>query len=178
MPETSRKLPLFLGLFFLLSSCGYYFPNVYSGPEISVYMPTWKNRTDKLGIDNRMYQSLSSWFQKSEKIHLTKNKDTADLILAGEIISIDLPSIAWNTDAHTTDVKVELRLRYVLKDMKNGQILWEQPNGLWTENYNTLTQRADNEEEAIEEILDEISEQIYLGSLAKIRKRNREQNIQ
>ncbi|MCI5224920.1 MAG: hypothetical protein D3924_20185, partial [Candidatus Electrothrix sp. AR4] len=152
MPETSRKLLVFLSLFFLLASCGYYFPNVYSGPEISVYMPTWKNRTDKLGIDHLMYQSLSSWFQKSDKINLTKKKEIADLILAGEIISINLPSIAWNTNAQTTDIKVELRLRYVLKDLKNGKVLWELPNDLWTENYNTLTEKADSEEEAIEQI--------------------------
>ena len=178
MPETSRKLLIFLCLFFLLGGCGYYFPNVYSGPEMSVYMPTWKNRTDKLGIDNLVYQSLSAWFQKSDKINLTKNKETADLILAGEIISIDLPSIGWNVDVRTTDVKVELRLRYVLKDLKSGEILWEVPDDRWTENYNTLTEKADTDDEAIEQILDEVSEKIYLGTMAKIRKMNREQTVQ
>lgn len=178
MPETSRKLLVVLGLFFLLGGCGYYFPNVYSGPEMSVYMPTWKNRTDKLGIDNLVYQSLSAWFQKSEKINLTKNKETADLILAGEIISIDLPGIGWNVDVRTTDVKVELRLRYVLKDVKSGDILWEVPNDRWTENYNTLTEKADTDDEAIEQILDEVSEKIYLGTMAKIRKMHRKQAVQ
>ena len=178
MPEKFRKMPIFLCLVFLLGGCGYYFPNVYSGPEVSVYMPTWKNRTDKLGIDNLMYQSLSSWFQKSDKINLTKSKEFADMVLAGEIISIDLPSIGWNTDARTTDVKVEVRLRYVLKDLKNGKILWEVPNDLWTENYNALTEKADNDEDAIEQILDEVSEKIYLGAVSKIRKINWEQPVQ
>ena len=172
-----RSVLFFLGVFFLLGGCGYYFPNVYTGPEMLVYMPNWKNRTDKLGIDNTMYQSLSAWFQKSEKINLTKKQEGADLILAGEIISIDLPGIGWNSNEQTTDVKIELRLRYVLKSLTTGKILWEVPNDIWTENYNTLTERADTEDEAVEEILDDVSEKIYLGTLSKIRKMNRELSI-
>jgi hypothetical protein len=172
-----RSLLFSLLIFLLLGGCGYYFPNVYTGPEMLVYMPNWKNRTDKLGIDNTMYQSLSAWFQKSEKINLTKDHEGADLILAGEILSIDLPGIGWDTNEQTTDVKVELRLRYVLKSLKTGKILWEVPNDVWTENYNTLTDRADTEDEAVEEILDDVSEKIYLGTLSKIRKMNRELSI-
>lgn len=177
MTGQSKNFLFFCCMFLLLGGCGYYFPNVYTGPERLVYMPNWKNRTDKLGIDNNMYKSLSAWFQKSEKINLTKKREGADLILAGEIISIDLPSIGWNTDAQTTDVKVELRLRYVLKDLHSGRIVWEVPNDIWTENYTTLTDRADTEDEAVEEILDEISEKIYLGTLTKIRKMNREMPV-
>ncbi|XOF35123.1 MAG: LPS assembly lipoprotein LptE [Candidatus Electrothrix sp. YB6] len=141
-------------------------------------MPNWKNRTDKLGIDNLMYQSLSAWFQKSDKINLTKDREGADLILAGEIVSIDLPSIGWDMEEHTTDVKVELRLRYVLKDLQTGKIVWEVPTDIWTENYNTLTQKADSEDEAVEEILDQVSEKIYLGTIMKLRKMNPDRTVQ
>jgi hypothetical protein len=170
-----RLLVVVLSLFVLLGGCGYYFPHVYDGPERAVYLPNWKNRTDKLGIDNVMYQSLSMWFQKSKAIRITKKKDTADLILAGEITSIDLPSIGWNNEARTTDVKVTLIVRYVLKDLKTGKILWEVPRDVWTEDYNTLRQTADNEDDALAQIIDDISEKIYLGTLNRLRKLNREQ---
>ncbi len=171
---TRKKILLLviLSLGILLNGCGYYFPHVYDGPEKAVYMPNWKNRTDKLDLDNVMYQSLSSWFQKSKAIHLTKDKVSADLILAGEITSIDLPSIAWNGNARTTDVKVELVVRYVLKDLHNGKILWEVPNDIWTEDYNTLSRTVDNEDDALKQIIDDISEKIYLGTLDKLRKQN------
>ncbi len=156
----------------LLGGCGYYFPHIYDGPEKTVYMPNWKNRTDKLDIDAVMYQSLSIWFQKSKAIRITKKKESADLILAGEITYIDLPSVAWNSNARATDIKVELGLRYVLKDLKNGEILWEVPNDLWTEDFNTLNQTADSENEALKQIIDDISEKIYLGTLEKLRKQN------
>ena len=167
--RTFPKLLIVSCLVFLFAGCGYYFPNVYNGPERSVYMPNWKNRTDKLGIDAVMYQSLSRWFQKSGAINLTKDKTGSDLVLAGEIISIYLPSISWDDTARTTDVKVELTLRYVLQDLKTGDILWEVPNDIWTEDYNTIHESADTEEEAIKQIIDEVSEKIYLGTLDKLR---------
>ncbi len=173
MTRTTPGLLVIFCLIFLLSGCGYYFPHVYDGPEKSVYMPNWKNRTDKLGIDAVMYQSLSIWFQKSKAIRITKKKETADLILAGEITFIDLPSVAWDGNARTTDVKVRLGLRYVLKNLKNGKILWEVPNDMWTEDYDTLNQSADSENEALKQIIDDVSEKIYLGTLDKLRKQNK-----
>ncbi len=172
MTRTTPGLLVIFCLIFLLGGCGYYFPHIYDGPEKSVYMPNWKNRTDKLGIDAVMYQSLSIWFQKSKAIRITKNKETADLILAGEITFIDLPSVAWDGNARATDVKVRLGLRYVLKDLKNGEILWEVPRDMWTEDFDTLNQSADNEDEALKQIIDDVSEKIYLGTLDKLRKQN------
>uniref|UniRef100_UPI004055F88B LPS assembly lipoprotein LptE n=1 Tax=Candidatus Electronema sp. TaxID=2698783 RepID=UPI004055F88B len=175
MNRISPILLSFFGFLLLLGGCaGYYFPNVYDGPEVAIYMPTWGNRTDKLGIDSTMYNSLSEWFLKSDKINLTKEKEGADLILAGEIISINLPGIGWSGEARTTDVKVELTLRYVLKDLRNGKIIWEAPQEVWTEDYNTLARQASSEDEAVEHILDDVSEKIYLGTISRIRRLSRQ----
>ena len=154
----------------LLSGCGYYFPHVYEGPARVVYMPTWKNRTSKLGLDNKIYQSLAHWFQKSEKVALTKDKTKADLILAGEIISIDLPSISWDGVSTATGTKVRLIVRYVLKDLTTGAILWEVPNKLYTSDYTVKTANVTADDEALTTIIDEMSEHLYLGTLNKIRK--------
>lgn len=160
-------------LLLLLCSCSaYYFPQVYDGPHKSIYMPTWSNRTNKLGLDSKIYQSLSRWFLKSSSINITKNKDTADLILAGEIVSINLPSISWDGESNATDIKVRLGVRYVLKDLSTGQILWEVPNQLWTEDYPSQTVNATIEDEALDNIVDDLSESIYIGTLKIIRQQN------
>lgn len=173
MKKIIFSLILLTSLFLLLGGCGYYFPGVYDGPSKTIYMPEWKNRTSKLGIDITLYKSLSRWFQQSEAIVLTKNRDRAELILAGEILSIDLPSISWNADTVTTDVKIKIGVRYVLKNLKTGQILWEVPNELWTEDYPAQTLSSAAENEALTTIIDDLSERIYLGTLNKIRKENR-----
>ena len=168
----NRAVMLFALMFLVLGGCGYYFPSVYDGPTRTIYMPQWKNRTSKLGIDIKLYKSLSRWFQQSEAVILTKDKDKADLILAGEIVSIDLPSVAWGGDTVTTDVKIKLGVRYILKDLRTGEVLWEVPNELWTEDYPARTLSTAAENKALETIIDDLSERIYLGTLDKLRKQN------
>lgn len=163
---------VFLSVFLLLGGCGYYFPSVYDGPTKTIYMPEWKNRTNKLDIDITLYKSLSRWFQQSEAIILTKDKASADLILAGEVTYIDLPSIAWGKDTITTDVKIRLGVRYVLKDLKTGELLWEVPNELWTEDYPSQSLNTVAENEALDRIIRDLSERIYLGTLNKLREKN------
>lgn len=162
-------------LIILVSGCVYYFPHVYDGPTKKVYMQTWKNRTSNLGLDTDIYQSLSRWFQRSKSIILTKDRTDADLILAGEIISIVLPSVAWDASSRATEVKVRLEVRYILKDLKTDAILWEIPRQLWTEEYSTLggaDAMSDNEQAALDQITEDLSEHIYLGTLEKLRKMN------
>jgi len=156
----------------LLGGCGYYFPHVYDGPARIVYMPTWQNRTNKLGLDNKIFRSVAHWFQKSEKVALTKDKTEADLILAGEIISINLPSVSWDGVSDATATKVQLVVRYVLKDLKTGKILWEVPSKLYTADYNVKSINTAGDDIALAKILDEMSEDIYLGTLKKIRKQS------
>lgn len=163
---TTVILALFIG------GCGYYWPHVYEGPQKTVYMPNWKNRTNRLGLDFQIYQSLSRWFQKSEAITLTKKKEQAELILAGEIVSIDIPSVSWDGNSDATDIKVKLGVRYVLKDLQSGDILWEEPSRVYTEDYGAQTINATAEKEALDLIIEDMSERIYLGTLERIREQN------
>lgn len=159
----------------LMSGCGYSFPHVYEGTHRVIYMPTWQNRTNKLGFDMQIYQSLSRWFQKSASVALTKENNGADLILVGEIISIDLPSVSWNTTSEATVTKINLHVRYALKDQKTGKILWEVPNKLYTADYTVPISTLAADEAALAQIIDEMSEDIYLGTLKKIRKQHDQQ---
>lgn len=154
----------------LLSSCGYHNPYVYSGPAKSIYMTTWKNRTNVLLLDAKIYQSLLKWYQKSGSLQITKQKEGADFILAGEIISIDLPSLTYNAADSASEVKIRLKVRYILKDLHSGKVLLEQPGETRTETYkvsSNATISKDNENEAIDEIIDELSQKIYQKSLIK-----------
>lgn len=159
----------------MLNGCGYTFPHVYDGPHRTIYMPAWKNRTNKLGVDMKIYQSLSRWFQKSSSVALTRDNGTTDLILTGEIISIDLPSVSWNSISEVTGTKVNLVIRYALKDQKSGKVIWEVPNKLYSADYSGATASAAADDEALTKITDDLSEEIYLGALKRIRKQQQNQ---
>lgn len=161
---------LLLACLLLVSSCGYYFPHVYEGPRQVIYMPSWKNRTNKLNLDMKIYQSLSRWFQKVQSVDLTKEKMGADYALSGEILSIDLPTVSWNTDSDATGTKVNLIVRYSLKELKSGKILWQKNSKLYTADYSVQIANSAADDEALSKIIEDMSEDIYLGTLKQLRK--------
>jgi hypothetical protein len=166
-------------LIFLLASCGYHNPYIYKGPDINVYITTWKNRTNELRLDSKIYQSLLKWYQKSGgSIKVKKEKEGSDLILAGEIISIDLPSLSYGANNTTREVKVRLTVRYILKNIKTGKILVEVPNQLFSEAYSVSSSSAttkDNESKALEVIIEDLSEKIYLRTLNELQQPEQKQ---
>ena len=162
---------LVTSLFFV--SCGYQNPYVYSGPSKRIYVKTWKNRTNVLQLDSKIYQSLIKWYQKSGSLQITKTKEGADFILAGEIISYDIPSLTFAANNNTSEVNLRLKVRYVFKDLKTGKILIEKPKETWVEEYQVTpnaSQTRDNADEALAIIIDELSQKIYQNSLLEISK--------
>ena len=173
MKAYSRYLPIFALVVFFLSACGYHNPYVYSGPEKVIYITDWKNRTSELGLDADIYKTLIRWYQKSGSIKITKEKQGADLILAGEIVSINLPSLSYGANNTTTEVKVRLKVRYILKDLASSKVLIEQPGKEWTQDYlvaSTTAATRDNQDEALETIIDDLCEQIYQRTLVELPK--------
>jgi outer membrane lipopolysaccharide assembly protein LptE/RlpB len=166
-----RLSSLFLLLTLFLAACGYHNPYAYSGPEKSIYVTHWKNRTNALQLDTKIYQSLNHWFQKSGSLKVTKEKTGADLILAGEIISIQLPSLSYGTGYSATEVKVILTVRYILKDIKTDKVLLEVPAETWRQDSRVTgssTATSDNEAKALASIINDLSEKIYIKALGKI----------
>lgn len=156
------------------ASCGYHNANVYSGPEQNIYIVDWKNRTSKLTLGSDIYRSLVSWFQKSRDMHIVKSKSAADLIMAGEIVSIDLPSLSY-TDGTASEVKVNLRVRYIIKDIATNKIIIEASNEIWSQEYvinSTSATTASSESEALVSIIDDLSKSIYQKTLRKLNNPN------
>ena len=155
----------------VLTACGYHNPNVYKGPSKSIYMTEWKNRTSELGLDSQIYRSLTRWFQNTEAITTVRQKEGADLILAGEIISLELPSLAYGENSVTTQVKVLLRVRYILKNIATNKIVLEVASELWTEQYlvsKNISANLDNEKKALNTIIEDLSRRIYQRTITEI----------
>ncbi len=175
MKPRKHFIPFIMVFFFILASCGYHNPYVYSGPDRDLYITTWHNRTKELLLDSKIHQSLVRWYQKSGSIKVINKKEGAQLILAGEIISIDLPSLSYGSGNDATEVKVLLTVRYILKDLESGNVLMEVGNEVWTEEYKvgaSSSESSDNEKEALEIIIDDLSERIYLKTLGILAKQN------
>ena len=66
--------------------------------------------------------------------------------------------------------KVNLTVRYALKDVQSGKIIWEVPRKLYTADYTVQTATSAADDQALATIIEDMSENIYLGTLNKIRK--------
>jgi len=167
----SRSVPLLAFVALFLVSCGYHNPYVYNGPERVIFLKDWQNRTSELGLDNDIYQALVRWFQKSGSIVITKQKNGADLILAGEIVSIDLPTLSYGSSNDATEVKVRLTTRYVMKDLASDAIVLEQPGETWTQDYlvgDSAETNRSNRERALEIIVEDLAQKIYQRALVEL----------
>ena len=165
-------LSLLLPLVAALGGCGYSFPALKDdGKPRIIYMADWENRTQKLALDSQIYQNLARWFRKSAAFRLTKNREGADYVLAGEILSIDLPSVSWSSRALATDVKLSLNTRYVVKDLKSGKIVWEVPGKTYTSDFAAdMEVNSFSESNALREIVGDLAEDLYVGLLHRIRR--------
>ena len=156
-----------------LSGCGYRNPYVYSGPDKSIYVTTWKNRTSDLQLDAKIYQELLKWFQKSRSLKITKSKEEADFILAGEIISVDIPSLAFDGTNTASDVRLTLKVRYIFKDLATESVLIEMPSQDWQQSYTITADAAvtrDNANEAQDKVIEDLAQSIYQRTLLEISK--------
>lgn len=149
--------------------CGY--RNPYVMPEqdslspVKLYFEIWPNRTNELGLESKIYRTLRSWFKKSKIIHTTTDKNEADLLLEGEIVSINLPGLSYGTFDRAVEVKAILKVRYALKQNRDGKTLWEVPAQVFEEAVvlgNEPSTTRGNKKKALALISDDLAEAVYL----------------
>jgi DNA-binding response OmpR family regulator len=102
-----------------------------------------------------------------------RKKEGADLILAGEIIFLELPSLSYDANSITTEVKVRLKVRYILKEIASNKIVLQTPGEIWTEEYlvsTTTSSNLNNERQALEIIIEDLSKKIYQRTITQIPK--------
>ncbi len=154
-------LSLLLLLLPILTSCGYRIP--YSNTTQVIALRDWNNRTNELQITADISDRLAEWYQKTSMVTTNGNTKTADLVLSGEVVSIDRPALSYKNNV-ASQIKVRLKLRYVLKDLHSEKILIEEPGRTWIQTYLTAGDAAQtraNYHAAIDEIVEKLCEEIY-----------------
>jgi hypothetical protein len=162
--------PIFLlAVFFLLSSCGYTNPyiqkNSQKNPSKTLQITTWQNRTNELGLESVYFRLFNAWFKKSGLVNVVLEDDQADLKLSGEISSINLPGLFYDTFDEALEIKIKLTVSFTLYDNHSKKILWQEKQLAVYEPFllDPAREKAQyNKQKALLRIGDEISELIYL----------------
>ena len=153
----------------LLSSCGYTIPYARNNSKDTytktLFITIWQNRTNELGLESEYFRLFNAWFKKSGRIAVVFDEDDADLKLIGEISSIDLPGLFYNSSDEALEIKIKLTVSFTLYNTTNNSILWQEKQYVVYEPFlldPTGKETQYNKKRALLRIGDEIGEIIYL----------------
>ena len=152
-----------------ITGCGYRNPYMKNAAQGTVakklHTTTWENRTNELGLESKYLRILTSWFKKTGRINIVFDQENADLKLAGEISSINLPGIFYDSFDDALEIQIKLTVNFTLTETRSNAILWQEKNLTFTEQF-LLDPRGGqteyNKRRALLNIGDEIAEFIYL----------------
>jgi len=160
---------LLLPVFFLLCGCGYTNPYIQKNSQENLsktlHITTWQNRTNELGLESVYFRLFNTWFKKSSIVDVVLKDDQADMKLTGEISSIDLPGLFYDTFDEIIEIKIKLTVSFTLYDNHNKTILWQEKKFTVYEPFLLDPAREKtqyNKQRALLQLGDEISELIYL----------------
>lgn len=178
LEKTKRfsKVPPFLIYFFLFVlvfllpwGCGYSNPYVQKNSQDTLgrtlYITTWQNRTNELGLESVYFRIFNGWFKKSGIVDVIQDNDQADLKLTGEISSIYLPGQFYDTFDEIIEIKMKLTVSFTLYDNQTKKILWQEKQFAVYKPFlldPSREQTLRNKQKAILQIGDEIGELMYL----------------
>jgi hypothetical protein len=153
----------------LLSSCGYTNPYARNNSKDTytktLFITIWQNRTNELGLESEYFRLFNAWFKNSGRIAVVFDEDDADLKLIGEISSIDLPGLFYNSSDEALEIKIKLTVSFTLYNTTNNSILWQEKQYVIYEPFlldPTGEETQYNKKRALLRIGDEIGEIIYL----------------
>ena len=187
-------ITIVFGLYF--GGCGYHFQGSSSVlPEDikTIYIPLVSNETSEPGLSIDFTEILRSRFERYGVVKIVEKKELADAIFEAKInaLSSRVKGVTSETDI---EVEVELTM-YVDAELrrKNGQVLWKQNNFSASDDYastgdTVVTSSADfaqggigatslnnldsrevargQSEEALNNLMEEMSRQLYLAAVA------------
>jgi hypothetical protein len=153
----------------LLSSCGYTNPYARNNSKDTytktLFITIWQNRTNELGLESEYFRLFNAWFKNSGRIAVVFDEDDADLKLIGEISSIYLPGLFYNSSDEALEIKIKLTVSFTLYNTTNNSILWQEKQYVIYEPFlldPTGEETQYNKKRALLRIGDEIGEIIYL----------------
>jgi len=160
----------------LLSACGY---RVLPRPEegkagaakFRLYVPQWANRTNELGLESTLNDALCTWFTESGHFEISQQREAADYVLTGEIISTEHPGSSYGAYDQATGIKAVLKVSYSLTAARSGAVLCKEPLYVGEGTYlvgpdavRTLSLRK----QALAGMADEIGEEVYIRLLTTL----------
>ena len=151
----------------VLFSCGYHLegrPESFNSRWHSIYIPVWENPTSEIRLGEIMSETLRERFALSGILKIT-SKEKADLILYGEIVSVDIGGLSYDVYTKTLERRVWVKAKARLVERSTGKVIWEDDHLSRFEDYSVTNIEGGSidpgREEALCRMADDLAEIIY-----------------
>lgn len=172
-PCTPTGLFLACGLFLLLvSSCGYSNPqtrlaelDLNDDGQLSIFVNMWSNKTNLLGLQGQIRQSLQQTLTKSNRFILSPSTTDADYILDGTIFAVEIPGLSYGAFDRAVELRAEVELGYQLRNAVTGKTVLEKSNYVKRQSFrvgNDSVRTQSNQDLALLEMADTVAEDIEI----------------
>lgn len=122
----------------VLTNCGYRFSPGGEWIDKSlqtVFVDNIANTTSEPFIEIYLRNGLEDQFRKSSRFRLTASKDTADLIMQGTILSLNIPPVAYDRYDKATEGRAVMTVNLLFEQRAAGKKLWAVTNFSGNETY-------------------------------------------
>ena len=134
-----RLLPSVAALVFLvLTGCGYQVrssvQNLPGGVE-SLGIPTFGNATHQYKVEQQITRAVLKEFSARTRIPINSNSSGVDAVLAGEIRGFSSSPVTFGLDTFGSAFLVTVHMAVKLTRVRDGAVLWENSNYVYSERY-------------------------------------------
>ena len=127
-----------LALLTLAGGCGYRLSNsVKALPDDirSLGIPTFHNLTNQYRLEQQVTRAVLSEFAARTRLPVNSSSSGVDAVLLGEIRSVSSSPVTFGTDTFGSAFLVTVQMGVKLVRLKDGKVLWQNPDYLFRERY-------------------------------------------
>jgi len=132
----------------VLISCGYTAGSLLPSHIKKVYIPTFENETTRYGIEQELTARVVEAFTADNRL-LVVGESEADALLRGVIVEYSKGALTFDRAQTVDEFKVEIVVAVEFEDLREGKVLWKEPEFRAWESYSD-TGDEPGEEAALE----------------------------
>jgi len=129
-------------------SCGYTAGSLLPSHIKKVYIPTFENETTRYGIEQELTARVVEAFTADNRL-LVVGESEADALLRGVIVEYSKGALTFDRAQTVDEFKVEIVVAVEFEDLREGKVLWKEPEFRAWESYSD-TGDEPGEEAALE----------------------------
>ena len=128
------------------TSCGYHLAGTgtFLPKNIkTIAVAPFENRTGRSEIEVRVTEAVARELSRHGATKVVTDKAVADAYLEGAVTEFHTAPVQFNAEGRATRLESTVVLRASIRDLASGEILWNQANLLFRDQYDVQQQQVD-----------------------------------